>query len=220
MSWPALWNPDRPIASPDDGAAFVEALGFCTWGPVAGVAFLGRTAWSVLGETWFWKDDLHFARRLYYARIVRGQPTFVSPDFLPDFVAALGSERDAGRLYLEGRLPRETRVILDYLTEHGPQPTRALRRGARLAGRDQSAATERALTDLQRRFLICKVNLTGRTRGTYSYVWDLAERFWPEPFDEARGTSTTLARDRVRARLVEMGIAPGRALEARLFLWR
>jgi hypothetical protein len=201
-------------------------MGFCTWAPVPGLDFpnladaMGRTASSVLYDTWFWKDDLHLARRLYYGKIVRGQPTFVSPDFLPDFVAALGPERDAARLYLEGRLPREARLILDYLTDNGPQPSRALRRGARLAGRDRGAASERALVDLQRRFLICKVDLTGRTRGTYSYVWDLAERFWPEPFDEARGTSSAGARGRIRDRLVELGIEPGRAIEARLFLWR
>jgi hypothetical protein len=226
MPWREIWDRDRAIAGPDDAAAFVEAVGFCTWAPVPGLDFpnlaeaMGRTASSVLYDTWFWKDDLHLARRLYYGKIVRGQPTFVAADFLPDFVAALGSERDASRLYLEGRLPREARVILEYLTEHGAQPTRALRRGVRLASRDQGAASERAITELQRRFLICKVDLTGRTRGTYSYVWDLAERFWPEPFEEARGTPTHVARERIRERLCELGIAPSPALEARLLLWR
>ena len=50
-------------------------------------------------------------------------------------------------------------------------------------------ATQRALVELQHRFLVCKVDLTGWTRGTYSYVWDLAERFWPQAFVNAHQTS-------------------------------
>ena len=59
-------------------------------------------------------------------------------------------------------------------------PQVASTRGASLSTRGMRAPTERALLELQRRFLICKVDVTGRTRGTYAYVWDLAERFWPE----------------------------------------
>src|ERR671923_2685949 len=85
----------RPVAHQEDAAAFVAALGFCTWGAVPGLAFpnlaeaMGETASSVLGRTWFWKDDLHLERRLYYGKIIRGQPSFIAPDYLPDFVAAL-----------------------------------------------------------------------------------------------------------------------------------
>jgi hypothetical protein len=68
--------------------------------------------------------------------------------------------------------------------------------------------------------LICKVDLTGRTRGTYSYVWDLAERFWPEEFAEARRTPVVAARANIRERLRSFGIEPTAALEAKLFLWR
>jgi hypothetical protein len=78
----------------------------------------------------------------------------------------------------------------------------------------------RALIDLQRRFVVCKVGLTGRTRGTYSYVYDLAERFWPEEFTVAGETGVGEARDRIRDRLRWFGITPDSALEERLFLWR
>jgi hypothetical protein len=227
--WQALI--ERPISQEDDAAAFVAALGFCTWGPVPGLSFpnladaMGESAASVLGRTWFWKDDLHFARRVYYGKIIRGQPSFIAPAYLPDFVAALAGagheiERDPARLFLDGRLSREARGIYEHLTEHPALPTRELRRGAGLHGKDMTAPTERALADLQRRFLVCKVDLTGRTRATYSYVWDLPERFWPEAFDEARRTTPIAARARVRGRLRAFGLEPDGALEHRLFLWR
>jgi hypothetical protein len=222
---------ERPVAGEEDAAAFVATLGLCTWGPVPGLAFpnlaeaMGESALSVLGRTWFWKDDLHFERRLYYGKIIRGQPTFVAPDWLPDCIASLAGpghevERDPVRLFMDGRLSREARLIYDYLDAHPALPTRDLRRGAALRGKDLAAATERALADLQRRFLVCKVDLTGRTRGTYSYVWDVAERFWPDAFDQARRTSVMAARARILARLREFGLDPDRPLQHRLLLWR
>jgi hypothetical protein len=227
--WRRLFR--RAVRREADAVAFVEAMGFCTWGPVPRVRFpnlaeqMGETAGSVLGKTWFWKDDAHLEKKLYYAKVIRGQPSFISMEYLPDFIAAIGGrglegERDVGRLFLEGRLSREARTIYEHLEEHPAQPTRDLRRGARLLGKDQTAATERGLTELQRRFLVCKVGLTGRTRGTYSYIWDLAERWTPESFEEAGRASVVAARARIRGRLVEFGMETGAALEEKLFLWR
>ncbi|GCE45647.1 hypothetical protein EI42_03568 [Thermosporothrix hazakensis] len=217
----------RPITSPDDAVALVNTLGFCTWGPISRLDFpnladhMGETAWSVLDRTWTWKDDLHFEQRLYYAKLIAGQPSFLSPDFLPDFIAALGEgERDPFRLYLDGRLSRQARDIYEYLSENPVQPTRDLRRGLRLNEKSMKTVTERALLELQRRFLICKVDLTGRTRGTYSYIWDLAERYWPSAFEQAKQIEPEAARERIRERLSVCGIQPDDALEQRLFLWR
>jgi hypothetical protein len=81
-------------------------------------------------------------------------------------------------------------------------------------------ATERAFTELQRRFLICKVDLTGRTRGTYSYIWDMAERFWPQVFEDALQTWPHAARQRIRTQLQFFGLEPTAELEQKLFLWR
>ncbi|GHO58081.1 hypothetical protein [Ktedonobacter robiniae] len=218
------------ITGPEEAITFVEGCGFCTWGPLPRLPFpnlaeaMGETATSVLDRTWFWKDDLHFSRQLYYGKIIQGQPSFIAPEYLPDFIAALAGrgqeqERDVNRLYFAGRLSGEAKMIYEYLDEYGAQPSRELRRGARLGEKSMKLATERALVELQRRFLICKVDLTGRTRGTYSYVWDLAERFCPEAFTDARQTSPTAARSNIRGQLREFGIEPTSQLENRLFLW-
>ncbi len=228
----AAWHSliPQPIKEPDDAAALVATLGFCTWGPVPGLAFpnlaeaMGETATSVLARTWFWKDDLHFARQLYYGKIIAGQPSFIAPDYLTDFIAALAGrgreeERDPLQLYVDGRLSREARTLYEYLVDHPAQPTRALRRGTALDGKRMKAQAERALLELQRRFLVCKVDLTGRTRGTYAYVWDLTERFWPEAVADARHTASTVARQRIRIRLREWGIELDVHREQKLFLW-
>src|SRR6266542_1147321 len=126
-SWRATLS--RPVRTEDDAAAFVQESGFCTWAPVPRLAFpniaeaMGETAYSVLGRTWFWKDDLHFERRVYYGKIVDGRPSFIAPEYLPSFVVALGGrgqelERAPDRLYREGRLSREALTIYDYLVDH------------------------------------------------------------------------------------------------------
>ena len=228
IRWHALIT--GPIKEPDEALAFVNGCGFCTWGPVPRLPFpnlaesMGETATSVLERTWSWKDDLHFAQQLYYGKIIAGQPSFLAPDYLPDFIAALAGrgleyERDVTHLYFDGRLSGEAKAIYDWLLDHPAQPTRELRRGTRLGDTSKKLATERALVELQRRFLVCKVDLTGRTRGTYSYVWDLAERFWPHAFADARHTAPSAARSKIRSQLHEFGLMPSPQLEKHLFLW-
>ena len=81
-AWRALFT--RPVRREADAVAFVNTLGFCTWGPVPGLRFpnlaehMHETAASVLNSTWFWKDDAHIERRLYYAKVIRAQPSFIS----------------------------------------------------------------------------------------------------------------------------------------------
>ena len=122
VRWHALIT--GPIIGPDEALAFVKVCGFCTWGPVPHLPFpnlaeaMGETATSVLDRTWSWKDDLHFAQPLYYGKIIAGQPSFLSPDYLPDFIAALAGcglehERNVTRLYFDGRLSGEARTIYD-----------------------------------------------------------------------------------------------------------
>jgi hypothetical protein len=172
VGWHALIP--GPITGPEEALAFVSECGFCTWGPVPHLRFpdlaeaMGETASSVLERTWSWKDDLHFAQQLYYGKIIAGQPSFLAPDYLPDFIAALAGrglehERDVTRLYFDGRLSGEAKAIYDWLLDHPAQPTRELRRGTRLGDKTKKLATERALVELQRRFLACNVMWTHLT---------------------------------------------------------
>jgi hypothetical protein len=137
VKWQALIP--GPITRPEEALAFINECGFCTWGPVPRLPFpnlaeaMGETATSVLDRTWSWKDDLHFAQKLYYGKIIAGQPSFLAPDYLPDFIAALAGcglehERDVTRLYFDGRLSGEAKTIYDWLLDHPAQPTRELRR--------------------------------------------------------------------------------------------
>jgi hypothetical protein len=101
VGWHALIP--GPITRLEEALAFINECGFCTWGPVPRLSFpnlaeaMGETATSVLDRTWSWKDDLHFEQKLYYGKIIAGQPSFLAPDYLPDFISALAG-RGLGHL--------------------------------------------------------------------------------------------------------------------------
>src|SRR5258708_10710005 len=162
IGWHALIT--GPIKEPDEALAFVNGCGFCTWGPVSRRPFpslaeaMGETATSVLERTWSWKDDLHFAQQLYYGKIIAGQPSFLAPDYLPDFIAALAGrglehERDVTHLYFDGRLSGEANAIYDWLLDPPAQPTRDLRGGTSLADTSTNPSPARPLVALPPRFL-------------------------------------------------------------------
>ena len=132
-----------PIADADSLVRFVDEFGFCTTAPVPRLDLpnladaLNTSPFHVWDHAWGWKDDLHFERRLYYAHVVRGQPTFISADYLPDFIAALAGrgremERDPEQLYHAGRISRDAFAVYQYLLEHPAQPSRELRARAGL----------------------------------------------------------------------------------------
>lgn len=129
------------------------------------------------------KDDLHFTKRLYYAKVFAKQASFISLKLLPYFIAA--QERDVFFLYDEGQLTSATKRIYEFLRENGSTPTGNLRSGTWLSGKENKSGYERAMDDLQRRFIVCKVGLIGRTRGNYGYIWDLTEAWLPELVKEA-----------------------------------
>lgn len=105
---------------------------------------------SALARTWFWKDDLHFARRLYYGKIIAGQPSIIAPGYLADFIAALAGwglerERDPIKLYLDGRLSREARAICARCTIHPGTARYRIRGQLRIFGIESSTQLESKL---------------------------------------------------------------------------
>ncbi|HVK02457.1 MAG TPA: hypothetical protein VM490_03225 [Armatimonadaceae bacterium] len=186
----------------EEFVAFVDRVGFCSWQRferLPGLPSLEEeSGWSghdLFNQTWFWKDDLHIERRLYYGQILAaGVPVFVSNALLPLFVAAQG-DNDPRTLYEQNRLPRAAVQIYEHVEREGPTPSNRLP----VSGADR----QRALIALQRPFLLTKAGLTGRGRGTYGYIWDRCEAHFPDVFTEAARLSVARARAGIRERLLE-----------------
>jgi len=216
-AWRTTWQ--NTVQCEDDLVRFVNDVGCCTIGPLErwpnfpsqGVAMGLR---DVLGTTWFWKDDLHTEKRLFYTRLFAGRPGFISYAMLPVFIASSGEVAD--ELVHYGKLPATTCEILRVIEEHGPIATRKLKK---LLGSDACRAANAALIDLERRFIVTKTDIAGRTLGTYSYIWDLAERWIPDAFVAADRIKRKAAREQVMSHLTSHSIDPNPTFLTRVLRW-
>ncbi len=206
---------------------FVETLGFCyafTPGPggipglfdVIGTRSIDRM-WS---WAWTWKDSLVTRRKVYYGRVLRRKPTFISLAYVPHFYALsgnVGEPDDYLVAYRAGHLSLLARDLYEQIARRGPVNTWELRRHF-VSADDSSSRLHRALDELQERFLIAKVaEVEGR--GNYAYIWDTFARWMPEVIRQAgRIRSEEAAAAVLRGYLKIVGAATSRQV-ADLFRW-
>lgn len=216
--WREQWA--GKLHAPDDLVRFVDRVGCCTIKELSGYPDFPNQG-AVMGEidpnvpdTWFWKDDLHTEKRLYYTRVFGGQPGYVSYSLLPILIATNGAVAD--ELLFNGALSPEAQQIYRAIEAHGPIPTKDLKR---LLTPDAKRSANRVLIELDRMFLITKTDITGRTRGTYSYIWDIVERWVPELLVAADRLGRKQAGVMLREHLEVFGIASDSPFYTRVLRW-
>jgi hypothetical protein len=211
--------PCREITTPDECLEFVEHVGICAWRRYAKLPALpsleSATLWAgaeLTNKTWFWKDDLHIERKLYFGMLIAPDvPVFISLALLPSLIAAQG-DIDAQTLHEKGLLARNAVKVYEHVARYGPTATAALPfpPGSRML----------YLASLQQKFLLTKYDLTGRTRGTYGYRWGLCEEAFPESFSQAARLRVPEARQQVVAHLARHGVEISVERATSLFRWR
>lgn len=214
------------VRSKAQALRFVNALGFCyafTPGPggLPGLfdVLATRSVDRMWSWTWQWKDELATERRLFYGRLLRAKPTFVSLRYLPYFFTLTGNAGEPDdylQAYREGRLSLLAKEIYEYLRGHGRCSTWTLRR--QFVGSEKAAsAFHRALRVLQGRCLIAKV--AEQEAGSFAYIWDTFDRWLPQAVRAAgRITVDTAAAALLERYLRTVGAAPAR-MAAGLFEW-
>ena len=153
-------------------------------------------------DVWFWKDDLHAERRLFYTRLFGGKPGFVSMSLLPVMVAAYGRVFD--EMLYRGELPCEAVDIYRMIEQEGPIGIKPLK--AMLA-HIPHATIDKYLQLLDRKLLITKCGITGRTRGTYGFIWDTTEHWMPEILLQAQSIGTQTAREVIHDHMRQFAIS-------------
>jgi len=121
------------ITTPEGCLGYVERAGLCAWRHQPKRAWLPSmelgTPWhggEMTRQTWFWKDDLHIARRLYFGMLLAPDiPVFVSLSLLPVLIAAQG-DIDARTLHEKGLPASDALRVYEYVERHGPTATQAL----------------------------------------------------------------------------------------------
>ena len=194
----------------------------CLWEAVAGRE---RPLWprhshhdAGIGLTWELKDTLPAKRRCYYGKLVKRRPVLVALDLLPAFYALVRGcqrARDFGAEYRAGRMSAPAKRLMDSFFRESPQYTRGLRADTFMLEPGKTREFEGAMAELQQGLWIVKTE--ERYDPSFSYRWDLLERWLPEQVAEGRGLGRAAALDRVVARYLDGAVYSTPKRMARLF---
>jgi len=132
---------------------------------------------------WELKDQLPAAGKVFYAKLIRGKPTFVAWDVFPDIYCLFGPRHDYLRQYRDGLLSPVAKAILDALHRKRPQDTFALKLATNLARPSQRGVFDAGMAEVQRTLHAAMREVRYEP---FTYVWDLIEARFPEHVAAAR----------------------------------
>ena len=222
--------PKRRVAGEKSALAFINEVGFCT-GFTAGLgvpclreAIAGEREPKIpehlqhdyaIGMTWGIKDTLPAQRLVYYGKVIGGRPSFIARDMMAAFLR-LRIEGGYARLYQRGLLGHCAKLVMDALTRRGASETMALKLASGFAQPKHRAEFDRAMKDLQAKFLALKVE---ERYEPFTYVWDTMEHRWPDALKESRALTRSEAAYRIMRRHFEVaGFGNERALARTLHI--
>ncbi len=131
-----------------------------------------------IGPVWGYKDALPLKRKVFYGKVLRHKPTFISLAILPYFYTLFGSpnpEEDYLEEYQRGALSQEAKDIFECLLRSGSLPNTLLRGEVGMLDKARKYRFEKALSELQSTLRIVKVDVSDD--GT---IWNLFSRWMPE----------------------------------------
>ncbi len=230
-------RPDLKTRTEDQGLAFLNEVGMAFLFPQAGVTL--PSLWGAingkdrdipshhhdhaLGLAWGWKDSLPARKAVWYGKLLKGKPTFVSLDLLPAFYALssnFGGLDDYLEQYADGRMSKEARTVYEVLLENGPSSTNVLRKATgMMGGGDPARRFERAIAELQSDLKIVKCGTAEDNRWKYCYVYDLLLRWHPVVAEQARALNGRQAMTQILTRYLQTVIAAPASTLAGLFGW-
>ena len=200
----------RRISGERAALGFIEEVGFCAaFTAGMGVPCL-REAIEGMREppvpehiqhdraimmTWNIKDTLPARKLVYYGKVMGGRPGFIARGLLAAFLRLRAEPRGYRALYERGTLSHCAKLVMDSLTRRGAAETKALKLGAGYAQAKKRGEFDRAMKELQEKFLALKVE---EHYDPFTYVWDTMEHRWGEALREAR----TLTRSEAAYRIV------------------
>jgi hypothetical protein len=229
IRWP------KRIATLADARKYIDALGFCVLFPVKNVA-LPSLYWPVtrrgpdddfvfdqyFEQIWRWKDELPRRRYAIYAKYFRTRGTFISLEYLPYFLAmretAVGPT-DHARLYAEGRIRDDARVIWEALAEHGPLATLELRHLCHMETKAGNVRFKRAMLDLQSLLLVGHFGKEQETGAWESTRFELTCRAFPVETAAAWAIDPAVARAKLAAKYRDRRPGAPPVQLSRLFGW-
>jgi hypothetical protein len=206
----------RRVAGEKSALAFINEVGFCT-GFTAGLgvpclreAIAGEREPKIpehlqhdyaIGMTWGIKDTLPAKRLVYYGKVIGGRPSFIARDMMAAFLRLRIEAGGYAKLYQRGLLGHCAKLVMDALTKRGVSETMALKMASGYSQPKHRAEFDRAMKDLQAKFLALKVEERSEP---FTYVWDTMAHRWPDALKESRALTKSEAAYRIMRRYFEI----------------
>lgn len=133
--------------------------------------------------TWNLKDLLPARKAVYYGKVIAGRPSFIALDLLPAFLRLRVARGGYRKLYESGALSHCAKLVMDALTRRGAAETKALKLSSGYAQPAQRAHFDRAMKELQEKFLALKIE---ERYDPFTYVWGTVDNHWREATRAAR----------------------------------
>lgn len=228
-------TPSRAVTGMKQALDFIESVGFCfafkaehselpcLWHAACGRRdpVLPKHTHSdpAISFVWEMKDRLPAERKIYYGKLLKGRPTMVSLEYLPNFYVL--AERSGARdEYLQehrrGRLSTTARNIMEALLDSWPQTTKGLKLATSMHGKPDRPSFDRAIAELQTKMFIVKV---AEEYEPFTFVWAPFSRAYAPEVRKARRISTEEARARLLERYFANQLVATVTSIQRLFRW-
>ena len=190
--------PARRVKSESQALNFVNEVGFCTAFtaglnlPCLREAIVGEREPPLphhiqhdhaIGMTWRLKDVLSAKRAVYYGKAIAGRPAFIAPEILPAFLRLRAQRTSYLRAYRRGELSLCGKLVMDALRRLAVAATAELKIAAGYARASRRAEFDRAMKELQEKFMVLKVE---ERYEPFTYVWSTLEHRWGDAMADAR----------------------------------
>jgi hypothetical protein len=180
-------TPDLRVEDRSGAERLVESIGFCAAltdsrrpGPSLYIAVCGRRDAHMprnvqkdpeTSLTWYIKDDLLRAGRVYYAKLTKARTIFIAPRLIPHFNALWGVPRRKESQTLSA----DAMSVLKVLRKEWEMATSDLREASGVRDR---ARFSKAIDELQRAMKVIPGEVVYEP--AFTYIWTLAEGRFPE----------------------------------------
>ncbi len=188
----------RRIKSEEQALNFIGEVGFCTAFtaglnlPCLREAIAGEREPPLphhiqhdfaIGMTWRLKDVLSAKAAVYYGKAIAGRPAFIAPQMLPAFLRLRIEPTSYATAFRRGALSLCAKLVMDALRRRRAAATWELKLASGYSRPQRRAQFERAMKELQEKFLILKVE---ERYEPFTYVWSTMEQRWPQALAQAR----------------------------------
>src|ERR1035437_4665869 len=193
----------RRVTGEKSALKFIDEVGFCTGFTAGmGVPCLREAIAGTRepGMTWRIKEALPDRRAVYYGKAIARRPSFIAREMLGAFLKVRIEPGDYRKLYERGGLSHCGKLVMDALSKRGAAETRVLKLSSGYAQPSRRAVFDRAMAELQEKFLALKVD---ERADPFSYVWDTMGHRWPDAIAEARTLTRTQAAYAIAAKYFE-----------------